>query len=189
MRRPTFLEGVAVALVASMSGSILFGALTTVFPVHGVLRLLIAGLGLAYVLYLLSRSGERVGRVLTLGLWGLTAAIGWIAAPPMELYVMLHCGLIWIIRSLYIYSGVLPALLDLGLNSLALSAAVWASVRSDSLFVIVWCFFLVQSLYVAVPSSMRRKRAKATAPVPREDRFHQAHRVAEAAIRRLASMD
>ena len=152
-----------------------------------VVRLLIAGLGLVYVLYLFGRSQERVGRVLTLGLWALAAGIAWFATPPLELYVLLHCGLIWIIRSLYSYSGVLPALIDLGLNGLALAAAIWAAVRSDSVFLIVWCFFLVQALYVAIPPNLRRQLTTAVAGTPGEDRFRRAHRAAEAALRKLSS--
>lgn len=187
MRHPTFMEGVAVALVASLGGSILYSALTTVFPADSVLRLLIAGMGLAYVLYLLSRSRERIGRVVTVGLWALAAGVGWLSSPPLELYVLLHGGLIWIIRSLYFCSGVLPALADLGLNGLALAAAVWAAVRSDSVVLIIWCFFLVQALYVAIPPNLSRKPANGPARAPQEDRFQQAHRVAEAALRRLSS--
>ncbi len=188
MRHPSFLEGTAVALIAGLGGSILYAALTTVFPEEGVLRLLIAGMGLAYLFYLFRRSPERVGRMVTLGLWALAAGFGWLTAPPLELYVLLHCGLVWIIRSLYFYSGVLPALLDLGLNGLALAAAVWAAVRTDSLFLVIWCFFLVQALYVSIPPDLGRSSTAAPTREGREDRFQQAYRVAEYALRRLSSI-
>ncbi len=188
MRNPTFMEGVAVALVAGVGGSVLYAALTTVFLGEGVLRLLIAGMGLAYLLYLFRRSPERIGRVVTLGIWALAAGIGWLSAPPLEIYVLLHCGLIWIVRSLYFYSGVLPALLDLGLNGLALAAGVWAAVRTDSLFLVAWCFFLVQALYVAIPPDLGRRPTEAAAPGRHEDRFGRAYGVAQSALRRLSSI-
>ena len=187
MRYPSFMEGAAVALVASTGGSVLYAALATIFPVDGVLRLLIAGMGLAYLLYLLGRSREHLGRVVTAGLWFLAAGIGWLAAPPLALYLLLHCGLVWIIRSLYFYSGVLPALLDLGLQGLALAAATWAAGRTDSMFLIIWCFFLVQALYDAIPPDLSSRANRIPAPAPREDRFRQAYRVAETALRRLSS--
>ena len=61
MKQPTFLEGVSVAIATSLAGSVLYTALDVVFPGAPVLRLLIAGIGLAYVVYLLSRSPERAG--------------------------------------------------------------------------------------------------------------------------------
>ncbi len=187
MRNPTFMEGAAVALLAGMGGSILYTALTTVFPGDGVFRLLVAGMGLAYLLYLLRRSREHTGRVVTLGFWALAAGVGWLTEPPLELYVLLHCGLIWLVRSLYFYSGVLPALFDLGLNGLALAAATWAAVRTESVFLVTWCFFLVQALYVAIPPAPGRSPTAAPDPEGQEERFRQAYRVAESALRRLSS--
>ena len=73
MRTPGFLEGVAVALAASVATSILFGALAPLFGGDSVLRGLIALLGLAYSLYLLRRSRARVGRVSVIAGWCLAA--------------------------------------------------------------------------------------------------------------------
>jgi len=55
MRQPTFLEGAALAFAAGAAGSILYTAMTTVFPGAPVLRGLIAGIALAYVFYLVTR--------------------------------------------------------------------------------------------------------------------------------------
>ena len=60
MKQPTFFEGVVLALAASLLGSTLYSVFSSIFPAGAVLRLLIAGIGLAYVFYLLSRSRERV---------------------------------------------------------------------------------------------------------------------------------
>ena len=51
MTRPTFLQGVGVALVASVAGSVLFAALPSILPVTWTLRLLIAGLAFGYLLF------------------------------------------------------------------------------------------------------------------------------------------
>ena len=187
MRNPGFMEGAVIALTAATGGSILYAALITAFPTDAVLRLLIAAMGFAYLLYLLRCSREPVGRVVTLGLWALAAGIGALTAPPLELYLLLHCGLIWMVRSLYFYSGVLPALLDLGLNGLALATAVWAAVRTESLFLTSWCFFLVQALFVAIPPDLSRSPAKSPPPGVQGERFRQACRAAESALRRLSS--
>ena len=187
MKQPTFLEGVSVAIAASLAGSMLYTALNTVFPGIPVLRLLIAGISLAYVVYLLSRSPERVGRVTAAAAWLVVAGVLWFTHPPLLLYVCIHLGAIWLIRSLYFYSSALSALADLGLNGLGLSAAVWAITRTGSVFLGIWCFFLVQALFAVIPKSIPRKPGKAAAGVVNEDRFQHAYRVAETAVRKLSS--
>jgi hypothetical protein len=187
MKQPTFLEGVSVAIAASLAGSVLYTALNVVFPGVPVLRLLIAGIGLAYVVYLLSRSPERVGRFTAVAAWLLVASVLWFTHPPLLFYVCVHMGALWLIRSLYFYSSALSALADLGLNGLSLAAAIWAVTRTGSVFLGLWCFFLVQALFVLIPKSVNRKSGAGQAGYGREDRFQHAHRVAEAAVRKLSS--
>ena len=187
MKQPTFLEGVAVALAAGLAGTVLYTALTAVFPGVPVLRLLIAAIGLAYVVYLLGRTPERVGRVTTAAAWLLLAGVLWFTQPPLLLYLAAHIGAVWLIRSLYFYSSALSALADLGLNGLALAAGIWAITRTGSVFLGIWCFFLVQALFVAIPTSMQRKTGTtASGPAP-ADRFQHAYRAAESAVRKLSS--
>jgi hypothetical protein len=188
MRQLTFLEGVALAFVTSAVGSILYTALTAVLPGAWVLRGLIAGIALAYVSYLLTRSRQRVGRITTLAAWMLAATGLWWLEPPLTLYLLAHGGLIWLIRSLYFHSSILSALADLALNALSLAATVWAANQSGSVFLSIWCFFLVQALFVAIPSRMGR-RSSIHRPAPDdEDPFEHAHRAAQAALRRLSSV-
>jgi len=187
MKAPTFLEGAAVALVMSLAGSVLYTALDAVFPGIPAARLLIAGLALAYLVYLLGRSPERIGRVTAAAGWLLVAGGLWFTHPPLLLYVCAHLGVLWLIRSLYFYSSALSALADLGLNGLALATAVTALTRTGSVGLAIWCFFLVQALFVVIPKSLGpRPGARPSAHVD-EDRFHQAYRVAERAVRHLST--
>ena len=117
MKRPTFLHGVLIAAVLGFFASAVVATLTPFVGLGAVLRLAIPALGLVYLLYLLSRSKERVGRVTMLSLWGVLAAITWWIAPPLPFYLLIHVGAIWLVRSLYFYSGVLPALMDLGIGA------------------------------------------------------------------------
>lgn len=185
MRTPTFLEGVGVALAASLVGGVVYTALA-ILAGGGALRLLIAGLALGYVLYLLARSPERVGRVTALAAWGAMAILVWLAAPPLALYLALHLGALWLIRSLFFHSSLFSALADLALVLLALAAAIWAVAHTGSLLLGIWCFFLVQASFVAIPSSLAR--AGVGRHHESEDPFEHAHRVAQAAVRRLSSV-
>lgn len=187
MRHPTFFEGVAVALTASLVGGVLYTALTPTLGSGAVLRLLIAGLSLGYIVYLLTRSRGRIGRPTALAVWAVVAGAGWLLGLSLPLYLLVQLAAVWLIRSLYFHASVLAALLDLGLNGLGLAALIWAATLSGSLFLSIWCFFLVQALFVAIPARVRRNGAGVVPARGGEDRFQRAYRVAETAVRKLSS--
>lgn len=185
MKRPGFFHGVIVAAVLGFCTSAIVATLLPFLGLGAVVRLVIPLLGLAYLLYLLTRSAERLGRVTTLTVWTTMAAVTWWATPPLPLYLMIHVGAIWLVRSLYYYSGVLPALMDLGLSVLSVSAAVWALSHSGSVFLATWCFFLVQALFVAIPQTVHgqaKQRPKTSAD---SEKFERAKRQADAALHHL----
>jgi hypothetical protein len=186
MRRPTFLEGAGVALAASISGGVLFEALTTVFVSSFVLRLLIALMGLFYLLYLLGRSGEKIGRVTSLATWLVVVVLIWLMELNLAFYLMAHLGLIWIIRSLYFYSSLISALADLGLVLIGTAAAVWATLKTGNLFLGFWSFFLTQALFVVIPNTWKGSAVKNKSAKYEEDRFQHAYRMAETALTKLS---
>jgi len=185
MKRPSFIHGVIVAAVLGFFASAVVATLTPFVGLGSVIRLVIPGLGLAYLLFLFSRSEERVGRVTTISLWSALAAVSWWIAPPLPLYLLIHVAAVWLVRSLYFYSGVLPALMDLGLGALSISASVWAITRSGSVFLATWCFFLVQALFVTIPPAVKHKTDSQRSKSPDNDNFERARRQADAALRTL----
>ncbi|VAX07161.1 hypothetical protein MNBD_GAMMA26-1437 [hydrothermal vent metagenome] len=185
MKRPTLLNGLAIALAASLIGGSTHAALSTIFTSSWALKLLIPILGLAYLIYLLSQTQERIGKITTLALWTTAAGTLWLFNPPFILYLMAHLGLIWLIRSLYFYSSMLSALADLGLTALSLAAAIWAIVQTGSIGLSIWCLFLVQALFTAIPASLYRKNTQATSADSKP--FQTAFQTAEAAIRKLSA--
>jgi hypothetical protein len=186
MKRPGFFEGAGLGLLASVLGSVTFVALRLVFPSETAWALLIALLGLGYTVYLLGRSAERVGRLSTLLFCLIAAGAVWLWSPILPIYLLFYVGLVWLVRSLYFHADLLGALADFGLNGLALATALWAADRTGSLFLSLWCFFLVQALFVAIPAWTRKPGQPAQAGST-EDNFQQAHRAAEAALRRISS--
>ena len=182
MIRPGFFEGVVVAVVASISGWALQLFLGAVCGGRGPLQLIVAGSGLGYVLYLLRRSDERVGRLSTGLAWLCSAAlIGWFSLS-LAFTVVAHAGLIWLVRALYHHRSMLTALADLGLCGCSCAAALWASLQTHSLFASLWCFFLVQALFSFLPGTIAR-RTCGSAAVAADDRFNRALRMAESAAR------
>ncbi len=183
MKRPTFLEGVGVALVACIIGGVLYAVLPPLFGWESPLRALIAGLGLAYIVYLLNRSQARVGKVTVASFWLVGAVALWLVHPPITVYLLFHAGAVWLVRSLYFYGGLIPAVLDLALTGFGLAAALWAAIGTGSMFVALWCFFLCQALFTGIPRILRPKRREPAADAP----FDRAHRAGQAALRTLSS--
>jgi len=188
MTRPSFLEGVLVALAASLASGALFSTLTLALRSPSALRWVIALVGLGYVLYLLGRSGARVGRVTTVLVWTLVSGAALALPLPLAPFVLLHGGMVWLIRSLYFHAGLVAALADLGLALLGLSAAVWAATQTGSLALAAWSLFLVQALFGLIPSGLARTAPDPLAGAQSDDAFERAHRGAEAALRRIHSV-
>ncbi len=185
MKRPGFFQGVLVAATLGVAASVVAAALAPLFGLPALVRLLIPALGLAYVLYLLSRSGERTGRITAVAAWFVIAVVAWWLAPPLPLYLTMHAGAVWLLRSLYFYTGVVPSLLDLGLSAFAVAAAAWAASHSGSLFLTTWCFFLVQALFVAIPPVIRSRQGTQAPAALQNEKFETARRRADAALRQL----
>lgn len=182
--RPSFGGSLVLGLALSVCGAAVLAALGPLVDAGHALRAVIALLGFAYVLYLIGKSGERVGRVATLVCW-LVAALGLgLVHPPLAVYVLAHVGLVWLVRSLYYYSGVLPALADFAVSLLGAAFAVWSAQRTGSPWLSFWCFFLAQSFHVLIPAALAGHTARDGA---QDDAFTRAQRVAEEAIRRLST--
>jgi hypothetical protein len=186
MKQPNFFEGVAIAIALSVLGSAFAFALTPELGRSGVMYLLITGISFVYTLYLLARSRERVGRITTIVLWVAVTGLVWLAGLPWLLLGLVQVGFIWLVRSLYFYSSVLTSLMDLGLTALSLFIAFWAAAHTESLFLGIWTFFLMQALFVVIPKQWRADIS--VRQTLQEDTFQHAFRSAEAAVRKLSTL-
>ena len=180
--RAGFLRGVIIAAALALTGAVGYAGLSSILGGGSALQLITVLLGGCYVLYLLHTARDRSGRIATFGAWLLVSSSVWLADPGLGLVLITQAVLISLTRALYHHSSVLAGLLDLCLSAFALSAAVWASNESGSVFLTIWCFFLVQALFVGIPSDFRQARPNDT-----PDHFDRASRTAEAAIRRIAT--
>lgn len=187
MKTVTFWQGVVVALLGSVIGSIGFFALSTLFSEDCAIRLLISGLAIAYSLYLLSRSSVRIGRITVMSAMFILLILLWLFYIPLSLFLVLHVLAVWLIRSLYRYAGIFSSLADLGLNALSIASAFWALHHTGSLFLTVWCFFLVQALYVFIPKGIKSKNLGDAGIAYSESDFKRSYQTAEAAVRKLSS--
>lgn len=185
VKRAGFMHGVIIAAIFGFFASAMVVTLTPLLGFGSVIRLLIPALALAYLLYLMRYSEKRLGRVTTFLLWSVLALVTWWLAPPFPLYLLIHVAAVWLVRSLYFYSGLIPALMDLGLNALSISAAVLAMTRSGSVFLATWCFFLLQALFVAIPPTFQGTKKPVHEFAAERESFERARRQADAALRQL----
>jgi hypothetical protein len=186
--KPSLTRELAVGFVLSLAGAAFAASLPLALPAGSVYRAVVAALGLAYVLYRLSRAIDRVGRVVTVLVWCAAAITTWVMVPSFAVYVAAHAGLIWLVRTFYVHADLRAAAVDLGLSVMSLAFAVWALRRTESFLLGAWCFFLIQAMHVAIPAWLAKRGAPhgRTDALP-EDRFAEAHRAAQEALKRLAA--
>lgn len=183
-KAPTFLGGAGIAFVFAATGAAVFAALTPWLSSAHVIRGITIALGGAYTLYLLSGSEERTGRIATVAIWCAATAAAAAFANSLPVFLICQVASIWLIRSLYFHGSIITALADLGISGLALAFAIWAARSSGSVFLSIWCFFLVQALFVALPADGgTQSQVDAGSDQP----FKRAERSATAALRRLAA--
>ena len=189
MKAPGMLEGITLAIGASVAGGVLAALLPILFSEYASTQILIAGLGLGYLIYLLKRSNERTGRVVMIAFWLVASLTCMLLEPSLLSTLLVQAALIWIVRSLYFQASVLPALLDLGLVAFGLLASAWAILQTGSVITAIWCFFLTQSLFVLIPGfASTHDNSRYFNPVE-ADRFQSAHRVALDAVRKLSTIN
>jgi hypothetical protein len=184
MNRPTLAQGIFTALVLAFVVSVASTALSPLVAAGVLPFILVAGASLCYVVYLLRAAGSGTGRVTALVFWAaLAMASGWLA-PPLPVYVVIHVGAIWLIRTLYFHASPLPALLDLGLSGVAACALAWAAANTGSVFMATWCFFLVHAFFVVIPAHVGKQASVATSIGNAS--FERARQRADEALRTLA---
>ena len=184
MSRPTFLRQVVVALALSFVGSVLFVSVKQITSPHAALQGIISLVALCYSGYLLAGCSVTTGRVTVAATWFTVAAACWFGNLSTGAFVLIHISMIWVIRSLFYHSSPITALLDFILTGLSFAAAVWAMLQSESLFLSLWSFFLVQALFVFIPASLEPLAANNHL---HDQQFQSAYRTAEAALGKLSS--
>ncbi|MEX0976481.1 MAG: hypothetical protein WDZ50_05235 [Woeseia sp.] len=186
MTQLSFMSGAAVAFIlALIAGASVFVPVPSA-GISPLLQLLASILGFLYLVWLIRGSQRRSGRLVALAFWGALSVGCWILAPTLSVFLLVHITAIWLIRSCLVYSGLLPALLDLALTAVSTAAAGLAFSRSGSVFLTTWCFFLLQALFVSIPIRVApEKNAHGLDDEVDNEPFERAKRRGEAALEQL----
>lgn len=181
MNGPGFWRSVGIGLVASLAGTVAFHLFAPLLGGGMALRATVALLAGAAALAVLFDRGHRIGRFVAFAAWLVLLAILLVLDPGLWLWAAVPVFAAWLMRSLFRYQTLLQAGTDAVLALFALAAG-WLVLRhTHSVFLALWCYFLVQALTALIP------RARSATPPPAGDRYDQAQRNAEAALRRLAT--
>ncbi len=186
MKKPNFIEGVIVAMFASVSGAGVYAAFAGVFGVAISARLTLSLLCSAYLVYLLWRSPKSTGRMTAVLFWSVMLFGSWLTEPPFIVYLLTHLASLWLVRAFAFYRSILSALADLALTGLSLTVSLWAYLNTHNVLMALWSLFLVQALFCLIP---RYWQGKDKSGFKRhDDRFMHAHRNAELALRKLSAI-
>ena len=181
MKKPTLIEGIVVAALLSVGAGAAAFIFFGLFPAWIASAALVTGLTLAYLGYVLWRSGTKVGAATIL----VTAFVAMIAmfflGAPAIFLAVIAVSIISLSRSLVMYNSFISAAIDFGLTTLSFGAGIWGAFVSGSAVAGIWSFFLAQALFVFIPTSFSTCRLKETAKTS-VGGFERAQRAAEQAI-------
>lgn len=183
--KPTLSEGVILALLASIVSVIIFMGMISFFSAGIVFRMLISVLGLIYILYLFSRHSEKTGKMTVIAGWLAISTLIPVFSNSILLFVSLHISMIWIVRSLYFYNSLWSSALDLALNCFALLAGIFTWQHTSSLLLALWCFFLIQAMFVFIPKQLGAGTKKETEISIDNHTFEHACHQAQIALQRM----
>ncbi|MFK7795634.1 MAG: hypothetical protein AB8B89_09810 [Gammaproteobacteria bacterium] len=188
MKRPSFFEGAFIGIIASIFGSTIFTTFSWFISSANVMQFVITLISFAYLIYLLSRSQEKLGRIIVLACWCVVTGAAWLISLPLIMFILTQISMLWLIRSLYFYSSIVPALIDLSMTAISFSVAVATVFHTSSIFLGFWCFFLIQALFVFIPVRISKNPTSQSLTNTTTDNFNKAHRSAEAALRKISSI-
>ncbi|HED36427.1 MAG TPA: hypothetical protein ENJ08_19695 [Gammaproteobacteria bacterium] len=183
MKKMTFNKGLMFTFVASLFATICFSVLSGVLDSDLLIKSISSVVIFFYLVCLMQYSNIRTGRLTVILIWSIISIVLAYLTDSFILFLMLQILFIWLIRSLFYYSGVIAPLIDLCLTIFSLFIAIWAVAQTNSLFASVWCFFLFQATFVYIPENLRTDKKS---PSTSENTFEQSFYRAKIAVRQLS---
>ncbi|MEM9620075.1 MAG: hypothetical protein AAF993_00405 [Pseudomonadota bacterium] len=111
----------------------------------------------AYIVFIMWSCGARVGRVAVPLFWLLVSPV-WFLLDSLFVFALVHTGLLWLVRCIYLHRSLLAITGDLFLSAAALGFALWAFAGGNVLLTL-WAYFLIHSLVVWLPRGSAREPA------------------------------
>lgn len=158
-----FLQGILVALILSLSGWILYWTLLFYFSFTATMNLLIPAMGFCYMLFLsiykYDTDAAGLRKVYQSGFFTFYALYLVITISmllwrnSLAMHILFQLFSIWLFRSVFYQKKFMSMLLDGCLILLSLALTFFIVLRTHNIFLSLWGFFLLQSLWIFIPSS------------------------------------
>ena len=154
-RRPSMIELIVTAVIATLAGYLTWVAGSIVFNSYFLLKLALASSLFAYLVIVMRSSGKKQGKALLGAALVLLLFVGDLLS--LEVFALFLLLTLWIIRSSLSYRSMISTILDGALVGLAALLSLAVLNYSGSVSKTVWVFFLAQSLSVFIPHSFSKK--------------------------------
>jgi len=182
----TFTRGVLMALGFAFLSSVAFNVIGPGITFQTLVFLLVPILSFVYLLSIGKYRHRKSGWASCLVLWCVFTILLWALSAYLIDFVLLHAMALSALRSMFFHKNILSVLMDFALTVLAVCTSIWAVSYTGSIFLSVWCFFLVQAAFVAIPIWASLKSVN-TKPSSNSQAFDVAHRKAEEALQKMSS--
>jgi len=144
-----------------------------------------------YLLYLLKHSKASFGKLSALSLLILANILMLYLWPTLLTYSVINIAFIWLVRTVYFHSSTVLMLFDFCACVLSFVLTIVVAFHSHSMFLCLWTFLLAQAFIMPAAHSIQDrwfKKSKQTSVASSDvsQRFYQAHRLAEDALRKMA---
>ena len=190
-------RGMGAALLLSILGAMVFSFGGSLLGSAAAARLGLTILSLLYLLYILqtspaaqkemfrhSQSAKR-GVLVSLALWLVLTLLLYAFNPSIWIWLVVLTGFSWLVRCFRSYRSLWLAAGDALVNGVALILSLLTALHTHSVFLSLWCFFLIQAALVFLPG-VRRSRQPSTDEFMVQQ-FDDAYRSAEAALSRIVA--
>jgi len=182
MRKPSLFQGIVVAAGLALVAA----SLVELIPRYSRWTLaawdaIVAIVALLYILLVLAHARGKTGRFAVGVISTVPLISGVLFGINLPVMLCLAVALIWLSRTLYAHTSLIGAAQDAFLSVVALGWAVGTLSLTRSFVWAVWCFFLVQALFVVIPV---KSFSLVKEPVD-ADAFARAYAAAEGAVREL----
>lgn len=194
MHSLSFFRSAVVALILSISASLIYFSMITLFTNGLAIRITISAVTFGYLLYLLNKKDTEFGKLSFISLYLISSTLLLLFWPVTLEHALFSVGFIWLVRTVYYHNNFFCALVDLVFSVVSFTAALGAIAQSHSIFMSFWSFFLTQALILPIlhyffnksGGSANDRDGSHSRKSDSERRFYQAHTNAQNALGKLA---
>lgn len=186
MKNPSILNGIVTAIVITLASIPVTIVLQPAVSFGVAFKLTVLAASVVYLAYMVNNRRGRAGNVTLLGLLLIVLVIAGMVNIGLASTIVLATGSIWLLRSWLFHRSLIAVAADFVLCLTSLGGALWAFHYGGGYFGALWCFFLIQALFVLI-AGVGGSKSLSEAGGSDGSRFERARYTAEVALERILS--